>query len=38
MQGKKAYPYPEIVTGDKWHVMELQMQTHNQRQTILTDI
>lgn len=22
MQGKKAYPYPEIVTGDKWHVME----------------
>ena len=22
MQSKKAYPYPEIVTGDKWHVME----------------
>ncbi len=22
MQDKRAYPYPEIVTGDKWHVME----------------
>jgi ssDNA-binding Zn-finger/Zn-ribbon topoisomerase 1 len=22
MYSKKAYPYPEIVTGDKWHVLE----------------
>ena len=22
MQDKRAYPYPEIVTGDKWHVLE----------------
>lgn len=22
MQNRKAYPYPEIVTGEQWHVME----------------